>query len=228
MEETALPQMDASQPPIFPPTLSADHVMDEEHEVRGFPQPPFRTPLSSHRSPANAQQNPGRAAVMNAIELNDAWSRVGIRIADTIERLFKKSKRTVVGDGTYAGFVNAVLENVPTASAVLQGDESSFGRPIYFQKGPSVSKRVGDIMPGDIITMENVKLRGVRGIKPYRQFVGERGPVVAIIREYRARKSVVKAYQACQQVGTQVHFLVDSTCTILMRPHRASSLSVTG
>jgi hypothetical protein len=140
----------------------------------------------------------------SAPQLKAAWGRVGIQIDEFTEGLFEKSKKTVVGDGSYVGFVNAVLENVPIASKVSEEDDSSFGYLIYLQNGHKVSKRTADIMPGDIITLENAKLRGIKGIKPYHQHVGEGSPVVAIIREYRPRKSIVAAYQACLRVGTQV------------------------
>ena len=59
-------------------------------------------------------------------------------------------------------------------------------------------------MPGDIITLQDVKLKGYKGIQTYHRNIGEGTPVVVIIGEYEPKKSEVKAYQASQHVGNQV------------------------
>ena len=140
---------------------------------------------------------------MTADQLTAAWGRVGVQVCEAAVELFEKSKKTVVGDGSYVGFVNAVLDRVPNAS-VVEEDASSFGYLIYGQTGSSVTKRAADIMPGDIITLHDAKLKGHKGIHTYNQSVGEGTPVVAVVGEYEPKKSKIKAYQASQHVGSQV------------------------
>jgi hypothetical protein len=47
-----------------------------------------------------------------------------------VVELFKKSKRSLIGDKSYVGFVNAVLDQVPNTSLIEEGT-SSFGYLIY-------------------------------------------------------------------------------------------------
>ena len=164
---------------------------------------------------------------MTADQLMTVWGRVGIQVCEVAVQLFEKSKKTLVGDGSYVGFVNAVLDMVPNASTVEE-DASSFGYLIYTQTGSSVTKRAADIMPGDIIVLQDAKLKGHKGIQTYHQNVGEGTPVVAIIGEYEPKKSKVKAYQASQHVGNQVRHTMYLTFRILTRLSRLSSLSVIG
>lgn len=145
---------------------------------------------------------------MTADQLTTTWGRVGIQVCEVAVELFEKSKKSLVGDGTYVGFVNAVLDKVPNASPVEE-DASSFGYLIYAQKGSSVTKRAADIMPGDIITLQDAKLKGHKGIQAYHQNIGEGAPVVAVIGEYEPKKFKVKAYQASQHVGNQVSRMVN-------------------
>ena len=164
----------------------------------------FNTGVSQENAvealPNEKQQSPGQ---MTADQLKATWRRVGTQVNEVVRELFEKSKKGVVGDGSYVGFVNAVLDKVPNTSTVEVG-ASSFGYLIYVQTGPSVTRRVADIMPGDIIVLQDAKLKGHKGLKTYHQNAGQGTPVVAIIDEHRSRKSTVKTYQACQQAGNQV------------------------
>ena len=144
-----------------------------------------------------------RQGSMSADQLTAAWGRVGIQVCEVAVELFDKSKKTLIGDGSFVGFVNAVLDRVPNTSTVEE-DASSFGYLIYVQTGSSVTKRASEIMPGDIITLQDAKLKGHKGIQTYHRSVGEGTPVVAIVGEYEPKKSKVKAYQASQHVGNQV------------------------
>ena len=144
-----------------------------------------------------------REGSMSADQLTATWGRVGIQVCEVAVELFEKSKKTLIGDGTYVGFVNAVLDRVPNTSTVEE-DATSFGYLIYVQTGSSVTKRAAEIMPGDIITLQDAKLKGHKGIQTYHRSVGEGTPVVAIIGEYEPKKSKAKAYQASQHVGNQV------------------------
>ena len=175
-------------------------------------------------SPGSRRQSESQ---MTADQLTAAWGRVGIQVCEVAVELFEKSKRSLIGDGSYVGFVNAVLDRVPNASPVEEG-ASSFGYLIYVQTGTSVTKRVADIMPGDIITLQDAKLKGHKGIHNYHQNVGEGTPAVAVIGEYEPKKSKVKTYQASQHVGNQVCPTTNRVLAILTRSFRPSRLSATG
>ena len=157
-------------------------------------------------SPKVRRQSEGQ---LTADQLTAAWGRVGIQVCEVAIELFEKSKKSLIGDGTFVGFVNAVLDKVPNASPVEE-DASSFGYLIYVQTGSSVTKRAADIMPGDIITLQDAKLKGHKGIQTYNRSIGEGTPVVAVISEYEPKKSKVKAYQASQHVGNQVCHITTS------------------
>ena len=153
---------------------------------------------------------------------------MGIQVCEVAIELFEKLKKSLIRDRTFVGFVNAVLDRVPNALPVEE-DASSFGYLIYVQTGSSVTKRAADIMPGDIITLQDAKLKGHKGIQTYNQGIGEGTPVVAVISEYEPKKSKVKAYQASQHVGNQVcHITTSHSLMILMRSFRPSSLLVIG
>ena len=164
---------------------------------------------------------------MTADQLTTTWGRVGIQVCEVAVELFEKSKKSLIGDGTFIGFVNAVLDRVPNASPVEE-DATSFGYLIYVQTGSSVTKRAADIMPGDIITLQDAKLKGHKGIQTYHRNIGEGTPVVAIIGEYEPKKSKIKAYQASQHVGNQVCQTEIHLLAILMRSFRPSSPLVIG
>ena len=182
---------------------------------------PVKTAASSSKE---RRQSAGQ---MTADQLMATWGRVGIQICEVAIELFEKSKKTVIGDGTYVGFVNAVLDKVPNASTVEE-DASSFGYLIYAQTGSSVTKRAAEIMPGDIIALQDAKLKGHKGIQTYHRNVGEGAPVVAVIGEYEPKKSKVKAYQANQQVGSQVCYAINHVSTVLIRSFRPLNLLVIG
>jgi hypothetical protein len=191
----------------------------------------FDTEENSQARPVEASPGSRRqsASQMTTDQLTAAWGRVGIQVCEVAVELFDKSKKSLIGDGTYVGFVNAVLDRVPNASPVEEG-ASSFGHLIYVQTGSSVTKRVADIMPGDIIVLQDAKLKGHKGIHTYHQNVGEGGPAVAVIGEYEPKKSKVKAYQASQHVGNQVCqcHTTNRTLRILIPSFRPSSQLVTG
>jgi len=189
----------------------------------------FTTEEPSHEKTAVPSPNIRRQSLgqMNADQLTVTWGRVGIQVCEVAVELFEKSKKTLIGDGTFVGFVNAVLDKVPNASPVEE-DATSFGYLIYAQTGSSVTKRAADIMPGDVITLQDAKLKGHKGIQTYHQNIGEGTPVVAVIGEYEPKKFKVKAYQASQHVGNQVCRTMNHALAILMRCFRPSSLLVIG
>lgn len=144
---------------------------------------------------------------LSADQLNLVWGRVGIQVCEAAAELHDKSKKALIGDGTYIGFINAVLSRVPNASQVEPGS-STFGYLIYAQNGGAVQKRTAEIMAGDIIVLQDAKLKGHKGLQSYHQTVGEGGePLFGIVGEFEGKKHKVKVYQANQHVGHQVRFL---------------------
>lgn len=227
-------------PPPAPPSETADNMTMSQWELPPIPRSSLDmgagvTDLSAsswsegfdteepsqgktvERSPkALRRQSEGQ---MTADQLTTTWGRVGIQVCEVAVELFEKSKKSLIGDGTYVGFVNAVLDKVPNASPVEE-DASSFGYLIYAQTGSSVTKRAADIMPGDIITLQDAKLKGHKGIQTYHRNIGEGTPVVAVIGEYEPKKSKIKAYQASQHVGNQVCRIEIYGLATLMRSFR--------
>lgn len=132
-------------------------------------------------------------------ELMAVWGRVGVQICEVATRLHDKSKKMLIGDGTYEGFVNAVLSEVPNA-ALPVSTEASYGYLVYSQTGGAIQKRVSDILPGDIVQLEDVKLKGHKGLQAYNQNVDH---LIGIVSEFEPKKSKVRVFQANQNVGQQ-------------------------
>jgi hypothetical protein len=136
------------------------------------------------------------------------WGKVGVQVVESATRLFEKSKRSLVGDGSYAGFVRAVIAQVPDAQRA-SSDNEDWGHLIYAQTASSVQRRVSDIMPGDVIAFWDAKLKGHKGLHTYNQSVGvgEGGPLLGVVSEVEGKKSKVRVWQANQHVGQQVSLL---------------------
>ncbi|KIK14819.1 hypothetical protein PISMIDRAFT_17009, partial [Pisolithus microcarpus 441] len=113
------------------------------------------------------------------------------------------SKRSLVGDGSHPGFVRAALAQVP--EALRTSDPEEWGYVIYAQTGAMVQRRIVDIMPGDVISFWDAKLKGHKGLHAYSQTagMGESGALVGIVHEFEAKKSKVRVWQANQHVGQQ-------------------------
>ncbi|KAG2147049.1 hypothetical protein BD769DRAFT_1624989 [Suillus cothurnatus] len=55
---------------------------------------------------------------LSADDLMALWGKIGVQVVESATGLFEKSKRSLVGDGSYAGFVKAVFAQVPDAQHV--------------------------------------------------------------------------------------------------------------
>jgi hypothetical protein len=118
--------------------------------------------------------------------------------------MFEKSKKTLIGDGTYTGFVQAVVATVPNAAAVPTAS-GEYGYVVYLQNGASVQKRASEIMPGDIVEIHDAKFKGHKGLQTYHQNVGAAGEdLVGVVGEFEAKKSKIRVFHANQHVGQQV------------------------
>lgn len=147
---------------------------------------------------------------LGADELMAMWGRVGVQICEVATTMYEQSKKNLVGDGTYRGFVNTVLAEVPNA-AKPQSKQIPYGYLVYLQNGAQVQKRASEIMPGDIVEIVDAKFKGHKGLGGYQQHVGTGveggeggGPVIAVVNEFEPKKSKVRVLQANQHVGQQV------------------------
>ena len=221
----AAPQSYAPQAPMMPRTSGVaqwentlDFGGDTDLSLSGqWSEDSTQYPPSSQIPPPPPPQAPGRASSsashptlqshvipsqLSPDELMQQWGRVGVQIHETATTLYEKSRKSPIGDGTYIGFVAAVIRQIPNAMQPSSFD--SFGYLFYEQSGPSVQKRASDIMPGDIIVIQDAKLKGHKGLQPYHQNVGVGQPVCAIVSDFEVKKAKVKVYQANQHVGQEV------------------------
>jgi len=140
---------------------------------------------------------------VSADDLITIWGRVGVQVCEVATALFEKSKKTLIGDGTYSGFIKAVLVDVPN-SAQVSIDAGEYGYLIYSQNGSVVQKRASEIMPGDIVEVHDARFKGHKGLQTYQLSVGASGELVmGIVAEFDTKKSKIKAFQANQHVGQQ-------------------------
>ena len=169
----------------------------------GSPPSSAAPPASSGKQPA-APPKPLSDKPMSADDLMMIWGRVGVQVCEVATSLFEKSKKTLIGDGSYVGFAKAVLADVPNAAPVSY-EHGEYGYLVYVQNGAAVQKRASDIMPGDIVEIHDGKFKGHKGLQTYHQNVGGSGEVlVGVVGEFEAKKSKVRVFQANQHVGQQV------------------------
>lgn len=165
------------------------------------------SPSQSTQSPSirgKARRQPTTDRSMSTDDLIAVWGRVGVQVCEVATTLFEKSKKALIGDGTYAGFVKAVLADVPTAAQVSI-DAGEYGYLVYSQNGSVVQKRASDIMPGDIVEIHDARLKGHKGLQTYQLTVGGSGElVVGVVAEFDNKKSKIRVLQANQHVGQQV------------------------
>jgi len=211
------PPIHAPDPQLEPPSIpnvdfggGTDLSLSGQWSEDSTNYPPA-LPAKSGASGSSAQPDrakTSRAEVnMSPDELVSQWGRVGVQIHEIASVLFEKSKKSLVGDGSYLGFVNAALGQVPNAMQPEPPFES-FGYLIYAQNGSAVQRRISDVMPGDVVVLQDAKFKGHKGLQIYHQHVGAEEPVYAIVGDYEAKKSKVKVFQANQHVGQQT---VEST-----------------
>jgi hypothetical protein len=146
---------------------------------------------------------------LNADELLMLWGRIGTQVhtvASTLYQKSTKSKSTIIGDGTFTGYINAVLREVHGAPPLLPHPSMGYGHLIYSQTGTSVTRRSADISPGDIVLFENCHFHGRKGLQSYNITVGTGGEddAVGIVNEIETKKHKIKVFMANQHVGSAV------------------------
>ncbi|KAJ4000282.1 hypothetical protein F5050DRAFT_596855 [Lentinula boryana] len=161
--------------------------------------PPSAEP-SATRSTREPVQTTAPNLSLSSDDLVAIWGRVGVQVCEVATTLFEKSKKALIGDGTYYGFIDATLKEVPNAAPISEQD---IGYLIYMQSGASVQKRAGEILPGDIVWMHDAKFKGHKGLQNYSQIVGSAGPLVGVVSEFEAKKFKIRVLQANQHVGQQ-------------------------
>ena len=162
--------------------------------------PPLPAPSKRATLPAECQ--------LSADDLIALWGRVGVQVCEIATSMYEKSKKTLIGDGTYPGFVQAVVATVPNAAPVPTAS-GEYGYVVYLQNGASVQKRASEIMPGDVVEIHDAKFKGHKGLQTYHQNVGAAGEdLVGVVGEFEAKKSKIRVFHANQHVGQQVGFFL--------------------
>ncbi|KAG6854297.1 hypothetical protein C0991_008546 [Blastosporella zonata] len=138
---------------------------------------------------------------LSSDDLMTVWGRVGVQICEVATTLYDTSKKSLVGDGTYDGFIHAVISEVPNAA--MPTSSTSYGYLVYAQTGNAVQKRASEILPGDIMVLQEAKLKGHKGLQSYHQNVGIGEQLVGVVSEFEPKKSKVRLFQANQHVGQQ-------------------------
>jgi len=147
---------------------------------------------------------------LSADDLIALWGRIGVQVCEIATSMFEKSKKTLIGDGTYAGFVAGVVATVPNAAPVPTAS-GEYGYLVYVQNGALVQKRASEIMPGDIVEIHDAKFKGHKGLQTYHQNVGAAGEnLVGVVGEFEAKKSKIRVFHANQHVGQQVRLVFPS------------------
>ena len=161
-------------------------------------------PQASAPAPPSKRATLPAERQLSADDLIALWGRVGVQVCEIATSMFEKSKKTLIGDGTYTGFVQAVVATVPNAASVPTAS-GEYGYVVYVQNGASVQKRASEIMPGDIVEIHDAKFKGHKGLQTYHQNVGAAGEhLVGVVGEFEAKKSKIRVFHANQHVGQQV------------------------
>ena len=158
----------------------------EARPHRELPVPPKAAPSAIRPTTA-----PPPGPEPDADTLMMLWGKIGTQVTQSATVLAEKGKKSIVGDGTSTGFVTAVLAGVPNAY------KASYGWLVFSQNGPTVQRRSSDIMPGDVIVMTDIKLKGHKGLQGYSTQVN--GELVGIVGEFEVKKHKLKVWQPALQ-----------------------------
>lgn len=203
-------QMTSSAQWELPSIPQATYESGDEADLASFSEDStFHGSTSTPTRKFDSRSTPGQIArpvdqELSADDLMALWGKIGVQVVESATGLFEKSKRSLVGDGSYAGFVKAVFSQVPDVQRV-PGEGEDWGYLIYVQSASSVQRRIADILPGDVIAFWDAKLKGHKGLQTYSQTVGtgENGPLVGVVSEVESKKCKVRVWQANQHVGQQ-------------------------
>ena len=133
---------------------------------------------------------------MTSDDLRALWGRVGVHVGEAASRLLERSKRTLVGNGSYEGFIDEALALVP--NSLPPQNRGEYGVLIYAQTSAQVHTRLTDILPGDVVVLDSAKLKGYKGLHTYNISAGEGAPCMGVVSEFDVKKLKLKALQANQ------------------------------
>lgn len=133
------------------------------------------------------------------------WGKIGTEVIQNAITLFEQNKRASMGGSfsTSSDFVNAVLARVPTAQPAQTQAYAppTYGHLVFAQTGGMHAvMKMSEILPGDIIALQEAKFKGRTGslgLHSYTLEVGTaRDPIVAVVHEFEPKKGKIKVFQA--------------------------------
>jgi len=170
--------------------------------------PPAAPSLALHPPSMSGQPRAAPVAIsayVTANELCAVWSHIGMHMAEAALDPFECSKRTLVGMGSYEGFIAEALVHVPNTA--LPHHLGEYGFLIYVQMGAKVHMCLMDIIPGDVVVLKGTKLKGHKGLQTYSQSMGGASPCMGVMPEFDVKKLNLRALQVNQRVGQAVRSL---------------------
>jgi len=102
-------------------------------------------------------------------------------------------------------------------SSVNGASTTSFGHLVYAQTGGAVQRRLGDIMPGDVVALYDARFKGHKGglgLGAYSVSWGTKEePVLGIVTEFEGKKNKIKALAVNQHPNSYpVSFSCKTDC----------------
>ena len=162
-------------------------VEQEQISAPSTSQGGMMTPLEPFSGPAPPKVSIEALALLS--------QKYGAKIAQSAHQIHERSKRLVIGDGSSTSFLYMTLASTGVSTGTL-------GHLIYAQTGGAVQKRLGDIMPGDVVALYEAHFKGHKGglgLGNYSAVWGSKEePVLGVVSEFDAKKSKIKAYAVNQ------------------------------
>lgn len=123
-------------------------------------------------------QAPSRRS-LDGNALHELGVRVGTRVLQSAHALASHARNHVVGDGTSAGFVRAVLDG-----AGVTAPAENPGHIVYSQTAGAVSVRKSEIVAGDVVRLRGARFHGRKGLSRYTL---DEDDTLAVVIEVEAR-----------------------------------------
>ncbi|KAH7096417.1 hypothetical protein BKA62DRAFT_625006 [Auriculariales sp. MPI-PUGE-AT-0066] len=170
---------------------------DVFNDVRSVspPAPTQSPPLPPPPASASLPIDTPRRASLDSSALTEISQRIGAQVLASAQALATLAKNRVIGDGTSAGYVQSVLEGVPSVAPV-RPDSGEFGHVIFSQTASTVQLRKSDIAPGDVVHVQQAHFSGRRLLKNYKEDIEEAYGVVVEFERKGGKIRVLKANQS--------------------------------
>lgn len=165
--------------------------------------PASKAPVAASASaPASSRPLPFTGPSPNPVSSDMLYylsQTLGPKVLSSAQNVHEKSKRMVIGDGSSVSFISTVLSSVNAST-------NSLGHLIYAQVGGAVQKRLGDIMPGDVVALHAANFKGHKGGLGlgggYSASYGTKEePVLAVVCEFEGKKSKIRAFAVNQHAN---------------------------